>query len=278
MRMKIGARESRLSLIQVREIIDYLKNLDPTIEIEVVKIKTRGDVDKNTPLYIVKEKGIFEREVNKMLLDGLIDVAVHNAKDIPFEIIEDKIVIASIPPRRSRYDVLFSEKGYRLWTIPTRSIIGTSSLRRMIFVNFYRDDLIIKNIRGNVDTRIDKLKKGLYDAIILAEAGLERLNIKSDYHRIPIDKFIPAAGQGGLIVMAREDDRRILKLLNRITDFKAYIEIMTEKLFIKSIGAGCKTPIGVTSLYNRLRNSLEIYIGTIDPGSRDMLMLKQEKE
>ena len=274
MKITIGSRGSRLSLIQVEEVATYLKKVEPNIEIKTLKIKTRGDVDRDTPLYKLKEKGVFEKEVNNALLEGLIDAAVHSAKDIPFETVEGKIMLAAIPPRKSRYDILISRGGYGLWSLPSKSIVGTSSLRRMSFLTLYREDILVKNIRGNIDTRIEKLKKGDYDAIILAEAGIERLGIDIGYERLSTEKFVPAAGQGALIVTIREDDKKLKELMNKITDLQTYIEVMFEKMFIGKIGAGCKIPIGVTSFYSRDNGKLTVYVGIVDQKLREMLLIK----
>ena len=263
MKITVGSRGSRLSLAQVEEVIKILKKAYPSLSVEVTTIKTRGDIDRETPLYMMREKGVFEKEVNKALLDGLIDIAVHSAKDVPLETMENELEIF-IPVRRSRYDALVSLNGWSLEDIPTNSVIGTSSLRRISFLRLIRKDLRVGNIRGNIDTRIEKLRNGLYDALILAEAGIQRLGIDVKYKRLSLDMFIPAAGQGALIVTVRRDDKKLVEIMKRINNFKAYTEVFVEKKIIEKIGAGCRVPVGVTCIYDESRREVKIYMGIVN--------------
>ena len=263
MKITVGSRGSRLSLAQVEEVIKILKKAYPSLSVEVTTIKTRGDIDRETPLYMMREKGVFEKEVNKALLDGLIDIAVHSAKDVPLETMRSELEIF-IPVRRSRYDALVSLNGWSLEDMPPNSVIGTSSLRRISFLRLIRKDLRVGNIRGNIDTRIEKLRNGLYDALILAEAGIQRLGIDVKYKRLSLDMFIPAAGQGALIVTVRRDDKRLVEIMKRINNFKAYTEVFVEKKIIEKIGAGCRVPVGVTCIYDESRREVKIYMGIVN--------------
>ncbi len=275
MKIRIGSRGSRLSIAQVNEVISLLKSIRPDIEVEVLKIKTSGDIDRETPLYKIRDKGIFEREVNKALLDGVIDLAVHSAKDIPFDAIKKRMSIG-VPSRRSRYDTIVSREGYGIWDLPNGAIVGTSSLRRMSFIKLHRRDLEIKNIRGNIDTRLEKLYKGLYNAIVIAEAGIERLKIDANYRRLPLNILVPAAGQGALIVTARNDDEKMIDLIDGVTDSKSYVEVIIEKMFMERIGFGCKAPLGVTSFYDIDAESITFYAATVEKEEDKMIFFKQD--
>lgn len=232
---------------------------------ELVVVRSRGDVDLRTPLYEMREKGVFEREVDAAVLEGRADLAVHSAKDVPTEI-PPGLVVAAIPPRRSPFDALVSRSGLGLADLPRGSRVGTSSLRRIGMLRRARPDLEVVPLRGNVDTRLRRLGEDL-DAVVLAEAGLERLGFAGRWERLPLDQFVPAAGQGALMVTAREDDREVLELLSYVDDPASRAEVMAEKEFVAAIGAGCRAPVGV--LARASGNELEMVAAVVPPdGSR----------
>jgi hydroxymethylbilane synthase len=268
----LGGRGSRLSVVQMEEVASLLRERFPDINIEIMGIKTLGDIDKKTPLYRIRGRGVFEKEVNRALLDGIIDIAVHSAKDVPFESIEVDNIFPVIPPRRSRFDVLVSNDGYDFWTLPPKSVVGSSSLRRISLIKYYRRDLVVRNIRGNIDTRIGKLERGDYDAIILAEAGIERLRLGINYYRLPMDKFVPAAGQGALLLLVRDEDR-LVEICKEINDPISFAEVMVEKIFIKMVGGGCRVPIGITSIFNPDDESIRILCRVVDASYNNVILL-----
>lgn len=247
----------------MEEVAKIIKYNYGGVGIEIVKIRTTGDIDKVSPLYKIGGGGVFEKEVSKALLKGDIDLAVHSAKDVPYSSINYKDIIFVVPGRSSRADVFISRSGTGFWDLPSGGVVGSSSLRRQSYVRYFRRDLKVKNIRGNVDTRINKVMEGEYDAIILAEAGLRRLGKRIEYMRLPIDKFVPAAGQGALLVMARNEPRmdRLVGLLN---DPVSYAEVMIEKLFVNLLGGGCRLPVGVTSIYDGERESVDVLAGVVN--------------
>lgn len=244
MKLRVGTRGSRLSLIQTMEVVDKLKTKFPEIEYEIKIIKTRGDIDLETPLYMIPQKGIFEKEIDLALLRGEIDFAVHSMKDYPTRL-SNELVIAAVPERRSPYDVFISRDGLSLNELSRNSIVGTSSLRRESFIKYVRNDLEIIPVRGNVETRIQKMLRGDVDALILAEAGLERIGEKIKYERLSIEDFTPAAGQGALAVVAMRDNQELIKILQSVNHYKSWVETMTERNIISLLDVGCKTPIGV---------------------------------
>ncbi len=256
--MRVGSRGSRLSLAQTNAVISLLKSIDSSIEFEVVTIKTKGDIDAR-PLYTIDDKGVFEKEVDLAVLDGNVHLAVHSMKDVPADLHED-LVIACVPKRESPYDVLLSNNDTRLDGLKSNCIVGTSSLRRLVQLKMLRDDLIVKPVRGNVETRIAKMQRGEFDALILAEAGLVRLGLSDMIvERLPIDKMLPAAGQGALAVVTRRDSHDIIKMLKRIEDITSRTEIEAERALLKHINAGCRMPLGALAVSSN--GGLDLHAG-----------------
>lgn len=265
--MRVGSRGSRLSLAQTNAVISLLKSIDSSIDFEVVTIKTKGDIDAR-PLYTIDGKGVFEREVDLAVLNGDVHLAVHSMKDVPSDLHED-LVIACVPKRESPYDVLLSNNNTRLDELKNNCIVGTSSLRRLIQLKMLRNDLIVKPVRGNVETRIAKMQRGEFDALILAEAGLVRLGLSDMIvERLPIDKMLPAAGQGALAVVTRRDSHDIIKMLKGIEDRVSRAEVEAERALLKHINAGCRMPLGALALSSNGRLDLHAGIFSISNAIR----------
>lgn len=258
----MGARGSKLSVLQTEEVIKLLKTRFPDVATEVITIKTKGDVDRTTPLYKMREKGVFEKEINLALIRGEIDVAVHSAKDVPSSV-PDEIALAAVPPRKPPYDAFVSVRYEDLQDLPKGSKVGTSSLRRLSFLKYVRRDVEVIPIRGNVDTKLKKLEGGGYDALIVAEAGLQRLGANIGYKRLDPEVFVPPAGQGALAVFARKDDSDLLNLLKEVDDFRSRFELLLEKKIVQAVNAGCRTPIGV--LVNLESGTVEVRVATVSP-------------
>lgn len=272
MKLTVGTRGSKLSIIQTREVIDSLKEKYREIDFEIKVIKTTGDIDLETPLYRIQKKGIFEKEIDQALVRREIDFAVHSLKDYPTETLED-VKIVAVPRRLSPYDVFISRIGSEILKLPSKSRVGTSSLRREAFIKYLRRDLEVVNVRGNVDTRLKKMYDGLFEALILAEAGLIRLGERVDYERLSIEDFTPPAGQGALAVVARADDSRLIEILSSINDEKSWIETSIERRIISLLKVGCKTPIGV---YARAENNgVEVTISTVSIDYMKKIMVKE---
>jgi hydroxymethylbilane synthase len=263
MKLTVGTRGSRLALIQTEIVIQKLREEIPELEIEVKTIKTTGDKIVRKPLISIKEKGIFEKEIDKAVLREDVDFAVHSMKDVPI-LQPPKTVIVAVPERESPYDVLVSREGLELKDLPTKAIVGTGSPRRIAQLRRVRPDLRVKSIRGNVDTRVRKLKQGLYDAIILAEAGLQRLKMEDCItERLSLKDFTPAPGQGALAVVAREDNKNVIEILKRINHRPSMASVLAERAFIKEIGGGCKVPLGA---FAQVENSiLSLYATVLSP-------------
>ena len=257
MLLRVGTRGSRLSLVQTDMVLDRLKRGNADLNVERRVIATKGDEDLKTPIFSINRKGIFEREIDQAVLEGRIDVAVHSMKDIPVFERDTKLVIASVPERGSPFDVLVSRDSRRLRELKDGSRVGTSSLLRVAQLRRVSPRLSPVPIRGNVDTRVEKVDRGEYDAVVLAEAGLARLGMTGRIaERLSLDEFLPAPGQGILGLVARQDNNKVLELLKTIEHSPTRAEAEAERELVKTLEGGCKVPIG--ALARTARDRLEI--------------------
>jgi len=243
----IGSRGSRLAMIQAGMVKEMLAR--EGYETIIKKIVTEGDVNKDIHSLIFRGRvGTFVSEINQRLINGSIDIAVHSLKDVP-TYIPDDLSFSAFLPRDSPLDVLVSKDDIKFEDLPTGAVVGTSSIRRRAQVLAKRDDLTVKPLRGNIDTRLKRLEKGDYDAIILAEAGLNRFKITKKYQQLKDDIFLPPANQGTIVAMARKNsaDERILR---RINDEKTEKESQIERIMMKILGVGCSVPVGILSCLN----------------------------
>jgi hydroxymethylbilane synthase len=252
MLLRVGTRGSKLSLVQTDIVLDQLKRKDPSLVVERKVIKTKGDEDQGTPIFSIDQKGIFEREIDHAVLQGKIDVAVHSLKDVPVFDRDSKLMIASVPQRGSPANVLVSRNDDHLRELKSGSRVGTSSLLRCAQLKRVRPDLQAVPIRGNVDTRVQKVEAGEFDAVILAEAGLVRLGLTGRIaERLSLDDFMPAPGQGILALVAREDNRKVLEFLRSIEDPPTRAQANAERELVNVLEGGCKVPIGALASSNR---------------------------
>lgn len=245
--IRVGTRGSRLAIAQTEIALAALRKVHPGARFEVVTISTKGDVDKR-PLFTMDEKGIFEKEVNEAVKNGDVDFAVHSLKDIPSDLSEE-LVVACIPKRASPNDVLVNEKSQKLQELAPGSVVGTSSLRRAVQLAKQRPDLRVKPIRGNVETRVKKVISGEYDAVVLAEAGLNRIGMKDVIvERFGVRDFVPAPGQGAIAIVCRRDDRKLTSMLRSIEDPRSRAEVLAERALIKKVEGGCRFPLGAVAV------------------------------
>ena len=262
MKIRVGTRGSRLALKQVE--IAFSRFAEE--EYEVVVIKTEGDIDQSRPLAALSQ-GAFERELNDALVRGDIDLAVHSMKDVPMDL-PQRITLAAIPDRASPNDLFVSSSGMTLEELPAGAKIGTSSVRRTAQIMSQRRDLKIDWIRGNVDTRIRKVRERLYDGTIIAEAGVARLGLATGKEqRLPISKFPTSPGQGAIGVYARAPDRSILERVREANSDAHMREVLAEREFLRRAGGGCAAPLGCTARVEGGRMSLTCGLYAID-GSR----------
>lgn len=242
MKYVVGARGSQLSLAQTNWVISELKKNSSDLEFEITPIKTKGDTDAR-PLFTIDQKGIFEKEIDRAVADNKIDFAVHSLKDVPSKL-DENLIISCIPKRETVNDVFISADGKTLDTIKPGAVIGTSSLRRAVQIIRKRSDVIVKPIRGNIETRIRKVLQNDFDAIVLAHAGISRLGIDVDYSVLPTNDFSPSPGQGALAIVSRADDVDTISMLKKIEDFNSRMEIEAERALSDYVDSGCRFPIG----------------------------------
>ena len=260
----VGSRGSKLALIQANWVISELKRLNPGLEFQIEKISTKGDKITNAPLSRLGGVGLFTKELEVALIKEKIDIAVHSAKDVPTEIHEG-LTIGATPKREDPHDVLISCNNASLEKLPDNARIGTSSLRRKAQLLAFREDYKILDLRGNLDTRLKKLEEEDLDAIVVARAGLLRMNYTGQISQIiPFDIMLPAVGQGSLCIEIRKDDTRIQKIVSDIDDEQTRIAVKTERSLLAKLQGGCQVPIGAYAEIQGKEVSIEAIICTLD--------------
>jgi len=241
----IGSRGSKLALWQAEQARARLRALNPQLEVHIEIIKTTGDV-KSDPLSVIGGKGVFTKELEDALLDGRIDIAVHSLKDLP-TILPDGLSIAAICEREDARDALVLRAGAKngsLLHLPRGAVVGTSSQRRLAQLKALRSDVVVKDLRGNVDTRIRKLDEGQYDAVILASAGLVRLGLQDRISaRIAIDEMLPAVGQGAIAIEVSSNNEFAVQNASRLDHRETRLACLAERAFLRGLGGGCQFPI-----------------------------------
>jgi hydroxymethylbilane synthase len=241
--LTVGTRTSRLARWQTEHIIERLQQAWPGLECRTQSFVTKGDKTLDKPLPQIGGKGLFTAELERALRDGQIDIAVHSLKDLPVEDAKG-LALGAITSRADVRDGLVARQGWTLDTLPTGATVGTSSVRRQAQLLARRPDLVVKPIRGNVDTRIRKVQAGEYDATVLAAAGLIRLELTEMVTQwLDLDLMLPAPGQGALAVQCRADDEVTLTLLAAINDETVRQAVTAERAFLQSLGGGCSAPI-----------------------------------
>ncbi|MCH2404903.1 MAG: hydroxymethylbilane synthase, partial [Nitrosopumilus sp.] len=262
MKYIVGARGSQLSVAQTNWVISELKKVNPDSEYEIKTITTKGDTDTR-PLFTIDQKGIFEKEIDRAVAQKEVDFAVHSLKDVPSEI-DDSLILACIPKREVVNDVFISSDGSTLETIKPGAVIGTSSLRRAVQVTRKRSDVIVKPIRGNIETRIRKVFDENYDAVILAQAGISRLGVDVKFTQLPIDDFSPSPGQGAIAIVARADDSQTISMLKKIEDDDSRLEIEAERALSDFVDSGCRFPVGAYAKSNGSEMTLSLVAFSVD--------------
>jgi len=272
----IGTRGSKLALWQANWVKEKLETLYPELKIDIEKIKTTGDKILDAPLAKIGGKGLFVKEIEEALLSRKIDMAVHSMKDVPTEIPEG-LHISAICEREDPRDAFISIDGKPLKELPQGATVGTSSLRRTVQVKALRDDLNITSLRGNVDTRIRKLKEGQFHAILLAMAGLKRMGFEDLVTEcIPEDLMIPAIGQGAIGIETRVDDYFVNETVKSLNHEETALCVLSERAFLSVMGGGCQVPLACHAKILK-NNTLKIVAMIGDPDG-EMPMIKGSKE
>ena len=260
----IGTRGSQLALWQAHFVRYALAHLSPTTTIELKTIKTEGDRDTNAPVAQLSGKGVFIKEIEDALLSREVDIAVHSMKDVPTEI-PDGLTIAAVCEREDVRDALLSRDGKKLAELPSGARIGTSSLRRQALLKHFRSDFDILTLRGNLNTRVRKLDEGLYDAIVLATAGLQRLGWSARItEMLSTEIALPAVAQGAVGVECRDSDRELVKLVGRLNHALTRAAVEAERGLLRELEGGCQVPIGAWAREVDGRFILEASVMSVD--------------
>jgi hydroxymethylbilane synthase len=253
----IGSRGSKLALWQAEQIQSLLQANNPNFTVTIEIIKTTGDV-RPDPLSVIGGKGVFTKELEDALLTRRIDIAVHSLKDLP-TVVPERLTIAAICERDDPRDalVLPAESSITsLSEVKTGAVVGTSSQRRLAQLRSKRPDVVIKDLRGNVDTRIRKLDEGQYDALILAAAGLRRLGLQSRItFAISTDEMLPAVGQGAIAVETRSEDEATNAAVRKLDHVATRVACVAERSLLRSLGGGCQFPIAAHAVLNSVSNN-----------------------
>ena len=242
--LRIGTRGSRLALMQTNSVVKLLRQRRPDIDFEIKIVSTAGDIDRASSLAKIGGQGVFTKQIEIALFNGEIDVAVHSAKDLP-STDTPGLLIAAVPSRGPAEDAWICPSGESFDVIRPGAIVGTSSLRRRSMLLNLRHGLVVRDVRGNIETRLAKLDDRLFDALVMACAGLERLNMGHRITaRLPFDLFVPAPGQGALAVQARENDPDTVTILSQIDDSVSHRCLDIERLLLLKLDAGCAAAVG----------------------------------
>lgn len=261
MKIKIATRASALALWQSEHIADLLRQKGH--EVELITMKTKGDVILDTPLAKIGGKGLFTKELENALLNENADIAVHSLKDVPTRF-EPGLELACVCSRQNPSDALLSMKYSCLQDLPHGAKVGTTSLRRQMQIRALRPDLELISLRGNVNSRIQKLKDGIFDAIILANAGIARLNLNFLVSYVSTLDTIPAMGQGALGIEIASKNSAIKEAIAFLDDEKTRIETSVERAFVDTLNGGCQAPIGVNAVLNGQKISIKAVLGLVD--------------
>jgi hydroxymethylbilane synthase len=245
--VRIGTRGSPLALWQANDVADRLRRAAPGRPVKLVEVQTAGDTVRDAPLVQIGGEGVFTKEIQRALQAGAVDVAVHSLKDLPTFAVEN-LVLAAVPPRGPAGDAFVSLRHASFAALPPGAVVATSSLRRRAQVLHRRPDLRLVNIRGNVETRLRKLAEEGLDALILAQAGLERLGLGGRITELLDPSWmLPAVGQGALGLECRADDAGTRVLLRQIDDPATHRAVLAERALLRGLGGGCQVPIGAAS-------------------------------
>ncbi len=257
---RIGTRKSKLALWQANYVKEQLKNLGYSVEL--VLITTTGDKILDSPLARIGGKGLFVKEIEEALLRGDIDLAVHSLKDVPM-VLPEGLTLGAITEREEPFDVLISRDSRKLQELPKGAKVGTSSLRRQVQIKRKRPDIKVEVLRGNVDTRLRKLDEGLYDAIVLAYAGVKRTGFEARVSEV-LNDFIPAVGQGSLAIEIRQGDQEVYNVVAFLDHKESRIRAECERAFLRELQGGCQVPIGAYAWLEGEKLKLKAFISDLE--------------
>ena len=262
--LRLGTRGSALARAQTQTMAASLQRLNPGLQVEEIIVRTRGDAMLGSPIHELGGKGLFVKEIEDALLQGEIDAAVHSLKDLPSELPEG-LILASIPEREEPWDALVSRGGESIRGLAPGSRIGTSSLRRIAQLRRYRRDLKIVELRGNVDTRLEKVAAGEVEAAILALAGLKRLGLEERAtEALSPELMLPAAGQGALAIETRADDAATRRLMEGLDHPETKQAVMAERVVMARLEGGCQLPLAVFAEIRKSEFHIKARLASVD--------------
>jgi len=264
--LKIATRKSPLALWQAEFVKSRLQFFYPDLEVELVKMTTQGDKILNSPLSKIGGKSLFIKELEIGILEGRADIAVHSMKDVPYELPKE-FEVGAILERENPFDAFVSNDFDNINELPYGARVGSCSLRRIVQLKALRPDLVILDLRGNVNTRLRKLDDGEYDAIILACSGLIRLGFEDRIKQhLSAEKSLPAVGQGALGIEIRKGDQDIISLINPLINTKTMNEVCAERAMNSTLEGGCSVAIGGYAISNNNEMNLKGMVGNVDSG------------
>lgn len=272
--VRIGTRGSRLARWQAEWVASRLREGHPGLEVRLVEIKTQGDRDRTSPLSAIGGTGLFTKEIQRALIDGAVEIAVHSLKDLPTRVPEG-LTLGAVPPREDVADALIAPRFRTLEGLPPRARLGTSSQRRRAQVLHLRPDLEVAELRGNVETRLAAALDGRLDAVILAEAGLARLGLNGHVtDRLAPPRFLPAVGQGALGIECRADDAATRALLAPLDDGATHRAIRAERRVLYELEGGCTIPLAAWARERDGRLALDAAV--FDADGREKLSVSRD--
>jgi hydroxymethylbilane synthase len=264
--LRIGTRGSRLALWQAGHVADSLRPLVSPRVVEIVEIQTSGDQVRDLPLAQIGGEGVFTKEIQRAVLAGAADIAVHSLKDLPTLPVEG-LILAAVPRRGATGDVFVSVRHASFAGVPAGAILATGSMRRRAQVLHRRPDLKLANIRGNVETRLRKLQEENLDGLILAQAGLQRLGLEESVTEVlDASWMLPAVGQGALGLECRHDDEQTIAFLEKLNDAATNQAVSAERALLRALGGGCQVPVGVEA--RAAGNVLSLRAAVLDPAGK----------
>lgn len=260
----IGTRGSELAIYQAQKVKSNILNTHPNIRVAIKVIQTKGDKILDVALSKIGDKGLFTKEIENALFDGTIDIAVHSCKDLPTNLPKG-LELGAVLERGEHRDALVSINGKKLNELTELDVVATSSLRRQAGLLNLNPNIQIKDIRGNVNTRLKKMEEGYCDAMIMAAAGLQRLGLEHYITEIIDEKVImPAISQGAIAIEIRKDDKEILKILNSINHLNTWKAILAERSFLRTLEGGCQVPLGAYTIIEGTQITLHGFVSSIN--------------
>ena len=257
----VATRPSLLAFTQTQQTVELLKAKNPDVDIEILKITTHGDTVTDKPLTAFGGTGVFVKELENAIIDGRADFAIHSLKDVP-TLQPKELILASFPTREDPRDVLLLRNGLKIKELKHTCTIGTGSPRRIVQIAEMIPTAHFTDLRGNIDTRLKKLEKGLYDGIVLAAAGLRRMGkqIEADSF-LPVETCVPAVGQGVIAIECRKGDEETIAMVRSINDSNTETAILAERGYMKTIGGGCKFPMGAYATVEQEKLQMVVMLG-----------------